>query len=195
MSKQGTWAGVVPKTADCTCSTPQYMAMPNKHQLITTCMLVITKQYRPVTRFGAPRTVRFCTTMSIALSSFQSLGSCSPIYLAIFQAFVSNRAHVMKSNISVSTRMWSVNASTVSGATPALGGAPHHRHATALVISPVAMPLHSCFKSNVIPSHLKAGHFLAGSQLHASVLHSGRPDRGALTCRAAAEKETVAVTG
>ncbi|CAL5223129.1 g5594 [Coccomyxa viridis] len=59
------------------------------------------------------------------------------------------------------------------------------------------MPHNACFKSNVIPTQLQArsGRFMAGARLHVFALHSGRPDRGSLRCQAAAEKETVAVTG
>ncbi len=81
--------------------------------------------------------------------------------------------------------------------TPVVGGAAQHRHATALVTSSIQIPHHACFKSNTIPKQLqgRSGRFLAGARLHTSAVHSGRPDRGSLRCQAAAEKETVAVTG
>lgn len=87
--------------------------------------------------------------------------------------------------------------SAFSHAPLVVGGAADHRHANALVTCSMPLPHHVCFRRNIIPSQLTGcpRRFLAGAELHARALHSGRPARVALRCQAAAEKETVAVTG
>ena len=87
--------------------------------------------------------------------------------------------------------------STASALTAAAGGAISHRHAPAQFLQSLPLSGHSCFRSDVTFTNLKATlrHSLSGSRIHATTTHSEGRQRAVTKCQAAAEKETVAVTG